>query len=245
MMVTNLNDNLQSLVATFGTEFDSQLVAVALCGSAVDQPESASDLDILVLIKGSYSQRRRIRKGDIDVDVFIEPVDKIALALKNFPVLINLLRGSRPLYDPFNLVARFKGMAAHIAASGYVIPETLMFRALFEPGDYMRKLSRASDDTEFNYIAPFFVRACLTTYFEFSGVMQMDAEKLLAYAKQEHPEIHEYAHAILNGRLSKAARYIVAKKLLCVANEKRPEQSSNYLGPKIRYIRPHPSRSAR
>jgi hypothetical protein len=106
---------LRSLLDEFGTDLLSLIVGGSV-GRGVSH--ATSDLDLFVLIKHPWSQRRRRMIGQIEIDLFIDPPARIQSLIESRgnPVIIENYATGWIAWDPETVAAPLARKAARIHA---------------------------------------------------------------------------------------------------------------------------------
>jgi predicted nucleotidyltransferase len=119
-------------------EFGDRLLGLMLAGSyAYGEPMATSDVDLYVVIDESWRQRRNRRVHGVDVELFINPPQKLSAEIVEAGSTMDMFARGRALYDPRGVLATLIGEAKAVAELPRPIPL----------GDELERLRYMTTDT--------------------------------------------------------------------------------------------------
>lgn len=122
-------------------EFGQGLIGLLFAGSAAyGTPMRNSDVDLYVLIRPTWRQRRNRIIEAVEVEMFINPVQQIRRELDEGPnATVDMFARGRIVYDPAGVVAELVDRAKQIAVQPPQAPdETELYFIRYRPSDLLR-----------------------------------------------------------------------------------------------------------
>jgi predicted nucleotidyltransferase len=183
-------------------EFGNQLLGLLFAGSAAyGTPMKTSDLDLFVLIRPAWRQRRNLIVEGVEVELFINPVEQIRREFSKLESsAIEMFAKGRIVYDPQGLIAELVAEARQIAERPPAPPEDT-YHVRYRPSDALRD---AEDLAEVDAQAASLqlsvaLRATLEAMFRLEGRRPPKAKYLLQEVAEHSPDIAADARIILDG----------------------------------------------
>jgi hypothetical protein len=159
------------------------------------------DIDILVLARESWSQRRRIPARGTTLDVFLESNASLARSVKyaERDIIVRMLASGEIIADDDGTLARYQESArAIVERPRPLFGTTLLFTHLAEPLDLLRAYEAASSDGENrSLLLGQLISVTLRSKLRLSGGWDVPTKDLLRAAGEIDPELASAARAIL------------------------------------------------
>jgi hypothetical protein len=228
-----VSDALLPLIDELGDE----LGGICIVGSAAAPScRSYGDVDVLVVTLGSWRQRRRRFVGDIELDIFIEPLDGFRRALLSARPSLSkaLFQNVKPVYDPKQIIASLCRKRDGAAARTNIgsAPRAPSFRAQCEAADYYRRLKTEENSQVFDYLAGLLVESCMNAIFECNSLFPPSPCKRFEVIKQLDPAAAKLIDDIFS-REKSGKRAEAARKLSAIAIGREPESLVSIDGPRL------------
>ncbi|HYZ93274.1 MAG TPA: nucleotidyltransferase domain-containing protein [Actinomycetota bacterium] len=119
-------------------EFGDRLIGLLLSGSyAYGEPMATSDVDLYVVIDEPWRQRRNLVVDGVDVELFINPPEKLSSEIVEAGSTMEMFARGRIIHDPRGTVATLVGEAKTVADMPRPIPL----------GDELERLRYMATDT--------------------------------------------------------------------------------------------------
>lgn len=218
-------------------EFGNKLLGLLFAGSAAyGTPMKTSDLDLFVLIRPSWRQRRNLIVEGVEVELFINPVSQIKREFEKLDSsTIEMFARGRIVHDPQGLIAELVAEARQIAERPPAPPEDT-YHVRYRPSDALRD---AEDLAEVDAQAASLqisvaLRETLEAMFRLEGRRPPKPKFLLQEVAEHSPDIAADARSVLDGDRSLEARIGLLRALtdrilapvggVLVEGETKPEQ---------------------
>lgn len=131
---------LEQVIGELRDELGDELLGILLAGSvAYGTPMTTSDLDVFALIRPPWRQRRSRLVGDVEVEVFLNAVDRIRAELAEGGSTVDCFARGRVILDPHGVVAELAREARR--AAGRPRPEPShdeVFNLRYRPTDSLK-----------------------------------------------------------------------------------------------------------
>lgn len=199
-------------------EFGDDLLGLLMAGSvAYGTPMHNSDLDLYVLIRPGWRQRRnRVREG-VEVEMLVNPVAQIRRELETGvgPTAEMFSRG-RICLDPTGVVAELVSMARRVEARTPVPPgATQVYFIRYRPSDLIRDVEDLLevDRVAAGLLLVLALDAVLAAHWELRGRMVPKPKHRLEALRNEARETAEAAERILDPAIGLAERVTMLREL--------------------------------
>jgi predicted nucleotidyltransferase len=197
-------------------EFGNDLLGLLFAGSAAyGTPMKTSDLDLFVLIKPSWRQRRNLVVEGVEVELFINPVQQIRKEMGgNYNATIEMFAKGRIVYDPQGLIAELVSEARQIREQPPQPPEDT-YHIRYAPADALRDAEDLADvDPQAASLQlSVALRETLEAMFRREGKRPPKAKYLLQKVAEHAPDIANDARRILDGSQPIALRIELLRTL--------------------------------
>lgn len=214
------NSALRKIVTAMQTEFGADLLGMLLGGSvAYGFPAKRSDLDIYVIIRHPWRQRRTLFVDEVEVELFINPPHKIREEFKKteHPATLSMFARGKILYDPNGLIAELVGLAKQIwQGHRPVVAEKDQALLRYGPTDMLKDAQDlAESDPEIAiYQIVLTLQTTLDVYYKLQRHWSVKSKHLFLELGKVAPEIEKQARTILAGNLSAVERCEHLEKLV-------------------------------
>lgn len=202
-MTRSHEDALAEVLPDLVAEFGADLVGVLLTGSAATgQTDPDSDLDLVVLIRPPWRQRRARLVGGINVELFVNPVGQILREVDQpeSPATILMFAQGRPVLDPDGTVAGLVAIAKERRSAGApplrgIALDAMRYRIADLVGDVGDLQDREPAGSRL--LAGMAVDLVLDTHYRIHGRLRSKPKHLLADFDTWSPEVAKAARSAL------------------------------------------------
>jgi predicted nucleotidyltransferase len=185
-------------------EFDHDLLGLLVAGSvAYGTPTERSDLDLFVLIRPAWRQRRKLVVEGIEVDLYINPVPQIRRKFGGeYNKTIDMFAKGRIVYDPQGLLAELVAEARQIKESPPMPPEET-YDVRYHPTQALRDAEDLADvDPQAASLQlSVALRESLEAMFRREGKRAPKPKHLLQVVAERSPDIAGDARRVLDGAI--------------------------------------------
>jgi hypothetical protein len=222
---------LESLAIGLEHEFGARLYGILVGGSVGrGTATDASDLDIFVLLMGERYHRQRRILGDVEVDLFFDPPQKVfhQIATRQNPVRIENYAFGWICYDPHGSVAELKRAAQDAYERGPrpVTPPEL-FLAESRCRDALAAIALAVDDADqwsVDYLCALLGSRAVTWYFTVFEIWDPPPKRRMAFLRDHAPEFVAALGVLWDVRGDPAERVVAARRIteMLFGRERKP-----------------------
>jgi predicted nucleotidyltransferase len=178
------------------------LAAVILVGSGARRAVTAhSDIDLIVLVKGSAGSHEIVRVGDRLIDIRYGEHQAVSEEIDHSPRLPPLLRKGRILYDHDGIAAKLIEKAAQRFRHGPPVPtihEQIRWKA-----ECLHWLGKAEDVADkpatAQYLLQIFFDEAVAAFFRLRGFWLTAPVDILRFLSSRDPALGEMAARLLTG----------------------------------------------
>ena len=143
-----LESALRATTAKLLSEFGDDLLGILLGGSvAYGTPMPNSDIDLYVLIRSSWRQRRNELVEGVEVEMLINPVEQIRRELlARQPATVEMFARGRAVHDPAGVVREKVQLARQMAAEPRDRPgQSELYFLRYRPSDLLKDVEDLID----------------------------------------------------------------------------------------------------
>ncbi|MEW5867054.1 MAG: hypothetical protein AB1774_09395 [Bacillota bacterium] len=211
---------IEKIVADMREEFGADLLGMLLGGSvAYGIPCRRSDLDIYVIIRPSWRQRRTVVVGDVEVELFINPVHRIRKEFKDVDhdSTFAMFAQGRILYDPDGVMATLVKEAREVWEQPRpALPPDALPLLRYIPTDVLKDAQdlAETDEVAANYLIFMTLQATLDAYYKIQRRWPVKPKHLLRDLHGHAPDIEQAVRQILSGEGSAEERCVLLSRLV-------------------------------
>ena len=228
---------LEVVTEQLENEFGHDLLGVMVTGSvAYGTPMKGSDLDLFALIRPAWRQRRRFAVDGVDVDLYINPVERIRTKMGgDYNKTIDMFAKGRIVHDPQGLIAELIAEARQIKESP-PRPPTDTYNLRYRPTEALRDAEDLADaDAQAAELQlAVALRESLEAMFRREGKRPPKPKHLLQLVAEHAPDIAGDARRVLDSAVPIGERIELLRQLtqrilapaggLLLEGETKPEQ---------------------
>lgn len=214
-MLRQYDEITQHVLADLQKELQSDLLGVLLVGSvAYGIPGPHSDIDLFAVIRPSWRQRRMFMVDDIEVEVFLNPVQQVRTEFQMFdaPSTISMFAQGRILSDPECVVQQLVQEAQHIWQQPRPAVNPAMYdRLRYVPLDLLKDAQDLLDVDEEAAIMVMMaaLHVALDAYYKIHRLWPVPPKKQLQDIEAHNQELGQLIRSTLSYRLTIHERYNV------------------------------------
>ena len=215
---------LQVASSQLAEEFRDDLLGLLFAGSsAYGAPMHNSDVDLYVLIRPSWRQRRNRLIEGVVVEMFINPVHQIHRELDDGPnATVDMFARGRIVSDPAGVVTELVERAQRIADQPPQAPdETQLFFIRLRPSDFLHDAEDLvdHDPTAARMLLGTALQAALEAHWHIQGRRAPSPKRRLAALRSEAPALAQDLELVMDperdladrvGRLRRLCEQILA-----------------------------------
>ncbi|MEW6229220.1 MAG: hypothetical protein AB1700_14205 [Bacillota bacterium] len=201
-------------------EFRADFLGMLLGGSvAYGIPCRQSDLDVYVIIRPSWRQRRTVFVGDVEVELFINPVHRIRKEFKDVDhdSTFAMFTQGRILYDPDGVMASLVKEAREVwEGPRPAVPPGALPLLRYVPTDLLKDAQDLveTDEVTANYLIFVTLQATLDAYYKIQRRWPVKPKHLLRDLHDYAPDMEQTVRNILSGEGSAAERCALLSALV-------------------------------
>lgn len=199
-------------------ELGENLLGLLFGGSAAyGTPMRTSDLDLFVLIRPHWRQRRNELVEGVEVEMFINPVEQLRREIEERqPATVEMFARGRIHHDPTGVVAELAERAQHIASQPRPRPdgsETYFIR--YRPSDLLRDAEDLLDvdARSAEFVLGGALRSVVEAHWLVRGAQPPKPKRVLERLRDEDPEAGRLAEEVLDVSLPLAHRVELLRRL--------------------------------
>jgi hypothetical protein len=209
---------LEVAAAALKDEFGEGLVGLLLAGSvAYGTPMANSDVDLYVLIRSDWRQRRNRVIESVEVEMFLNPVPQILRELADGPgATVDMFARGRIVHDPLGVVAQLVERARQAAAFPRHAPgEAAPFLIRYRVSDLLRDVEDLVeiDPTAAELLLGLALHATLEAYWSIRGEPPPKPKVILEALRAEAPSLADEGGTVLATGRDLADRARVMREL--------------------------------
>lgn len=183
-------------------EFGDDLVGLLFAGStAYGTPMRNSDIDLYVMIRPSWRQRRNVVVERVEVEMFINPARQIRRELADgLDSTVDMFARGQILHDPHGIVADLVEQATDVASEGPTRPdEAQVYFIRYRPSDLLRDTEDLAevDPVAAEMLLGVTLQAALRAHWELQGLPPPKTKRLLQAVRDEEPDVASLAQGVI------------------------------------------------
>lgn len=203
------NQVIEQVVTNIRRELGSELLGILLVGSlAYGVPRPHSDVDLFIVIRASWRQRRAFLVNGVEVEMFINPVHQVRAEFQDTdaPATIAMFAQGRILYDPEGVIGQLAQEAQHIWHSprpAVVAGTYEHFYLRYAPVELLKDAQDllGVDEEAALYVIFTAFQSALNTYYRIQRRWEVSPKDQLSDLVQHAPELAHLVKRILTGNL--------------------------------------------
>lgn len=194
---------LQVASSQLKDEFGDNLLGLLFAGSAAyGTPMRNSDVDLYVLIRSNWRQRRNRVIEAVEVEMFINPVQQIHREFDEGPnATVDMFARGRIVHDPAGTLAELVERALRIADQPPRAPdETELFFIRLRPSDYLHDAEDLvdHDPTTARLLLGMALQAALEAHWQIQGRRAPSPKRRLAALRSEAPPLAQDVELVMD-----------------------------------------------
>ena len=172
-----------------------------------------------MLISEPWTQRKRSICGEVELDIFIEPYERLQWTIHEgrFTIPVALLADIVPVVDKAGLFVplMLKARSLRHSRSGTRVP--LSFARQCEPADLYRKLARIEEPSLFNFVAGKLIDSAILSLYERTARWLPSVAYRLSDLANVDKHLQTVAERVLTPSLEMTERLVAAKVFVSAA----------------------------
>jgi hypothetical protein len=201
---------IEQVVTDVQREFRSDLLGILLAGSlAYGVPRPQSDVDLFIVIRSSWRQRRAFLVNGVEVELFINPAHQVRAEIRDTdaPATIAMFAHGRILSDPEGVMAQLVQEAQQIWQCSRPAVSTgtyEYFHLRYAPVEQLKDTQDLLDVDEeaARYVLFTALQSALNTYYCAQGRWSVTPKNQLSDLEQHAPDLARLVRQILTDSLS-------------------------------------------